>query len=261
MPGAPVPTQPTSFLGIPARRLMRNHEKSPVTGTRQNLHVVSQERFYAALDAEALSAPAQRRCSGKEPVEWKIRTGSTVAQRHRDNSVFAAILSVPCGLSKPSNCAILLELPIKAGNRDCSRVSFMRSIIAFAIRFIGGFIGLCAVWFVLDKIKDRNTEIIVSMIGILYVFIFQLSGRQQYFGLTVFSFLGRTTSYVRKVPYDQILRDEVGLDSTGRHLYLNGVFAALVELLCLVRLFSSLLGSGWNLLSDPIHRLIQVAHT
>ena len=137
----------------------------------------------------------------------------------------------------------------------------MRSIIAFLVRFLVGLATLFIVWFVLDTIRDRNTEIVVSTIGILYIFVFQLSGRQQYFGLTVFSFLGRTNSYVRKVPYDQILRDEIGLEPLGRHLYLNVIFAALVELLCLVRLFSSLLGSGWHPLSDPIHRLLQILST
>lgn len=136
----------------------------------------------------------------------------------------------------------------------------MKRLITSIIRFIGGLIILFGVFYVFDKINDRNTEIIVSIIGILYVLVVQLSGRQQYYGITAFSFLGRTTSYIRKVPYDQILRDEIGMESLGQHLYLNIVFAALVELLCLIRLFSSLLGSGWNLLSDPIHHFIQIAH-
>lgn len=136
----------------------------------------------------------------------------------------------------------------------------MKSIIVFFARIVVGIISISAVWFVLDTIRERNTEIIVSAIGILYTFIYQLSGRQQYFGLTVFSFLGRTTSYVRKVPYDQILQDEIGLETLGRHLYLNTIFAALIELLCLIRLFSSLLGRGWDYLSDPVHRLLQILY-
>jgi CTP-dependent riboflavin kinase len=138
-------------------------------------------------------------------------------------------------------------------------VSFMLSILTFVARIITGMIALSVVWFVLDKIHDRNTEIVVSTIGLLYVFTFLISRRLQYFGITVFSFFGRTTAYIDKVPYDQILRDEVGLQPFGRHLYLNVVFAALIELLCLFRLFSSLLGRGWGLLSDPIHRLTQTA--
>jgi len=46
---------------------------------------------------------------------------------------------------------------------------------------------------------------------------------------------------------------------TGRrHLYLNVVFAGLAELLCLYRLFASLLGHGWKPLSDPINELISL---
>ena len=51
----------------------------------------------------------------------------------------------------------------------------------------------------------------MATIGLLYSFIFIISGRLQYFGLTVFSFFGRTSSYVQKIPYDHVMRDEVGL--------------------------------------------------
>jgi hypothetical protein len=129
----------------------------------------------------------------------------------------------------------------------------MKSIAVFILRIIIGLIILAVVWFVLDRIRDRNTEIIVSTIGLMYAYIFQVSGRLQYFGLAIFSFFGRTTAYVRKIPYDELLRKEVGLEPTHQHLYLNVIFAALVELLCLFRLFSSLLGQGWEYLSDPIH--------
>jgi len=118
---------------------------------------------------------------------------------------------------------------------------------------------LFVVWFVLDKIHDRNTEIIVATIGLLYSFIFMISRRLQYFGLTVFSFLGHTTSYIRNVPYDSLLRAEVGAQTAGRHLYLNALFAALIEILCLVRLFTSLTGRGWDTLFGPIHDILQQA--
>ena len=72
----------------------------------------------------------------------------------------------------------------------------------------------------------------------------------------MFSFFGRTVSYVRKAPYDQVLRDEVGMYAGRRHLYLNVLFAGLVELLCLYRLFASLLGYGWKDLSDLINGLL-----
>jgi hypothetical protein len=132
----------------------------------------------------------------------------------------------------------------------------MFSVIVFVFRLIVGLVMLCAVWFVLDTIHDRNTEIIVSVLGLLYAFIFVISRRLQYFGLTVFTFFGRTAHYVRQQPFDHAMRDEVGLHTSRHHVYLNVVFAALIELLCLYRLFSSLLGRGWGILSDPIHTLI-----
>jgi hypothetical protein len=135
----------------------------------------------------------------------------------------------------------------------------MINAIVFVARLAAGLLMLFIGWFVLDTIHDRNTEIIVSTIGLLYSFIFMVSRRLQYFGLTIFSFFGRTNSYLRSAPYDQILRDEVGLPPAGGHLYLNVLFAALIEILCLFRLFSSLLGRWWNLLSDPIHSFLQSA--
>ena len=62
----------------------------------------------------------------------------------------------------------------------------------------------------------RNTEIIMATIGLLYSFIFIISGRLQYFGLTIFSFFGRTSSYVQKIPYDHVMREEVGLRRSPR---------------------------------------------
>ena len=135
----------------------------------------------------------------------------------------------------------------------------MVSAIVFLARLIGGLLMVCAVWFVLDTIHDRNTEIIVSTIGLLYTFIFMISRRLQYFGLTVFSFFGRTGSYIRSAPYDQILRDEVGHPFSASHLYLNVLFAGLIEVLCVFRLFSSLTGRWWHFLSDPIESLLASA--
>jgi hypothetical protein len=134
----------------------------------------------------------------------------------------------------------------------------MTSAIVFVMRFLLGLLMVFVVWFVLDSIHDRNTEIIVSIIGLMYSFIFMISRRLQYFGLTIFSFLGRGVSYVQSVPYDQLLREEVGLKAP-RHLYLNVIFSALIEILCLFRLFTSLLGRGWGVLSDPIHALLHSA--
>ncbi|HEY1783833.1 MAG TPA: hypothetical protein VGG79_25970 [Roseiarcus sp.] len=102
----------------------------------------------------------------------------------------------------------------------------------------------------------------MATIGLLYSFIFVISGRLQYFGLTVFSFFGRTSSYVQKVPYDHVMREEVGLGVPHGFTFLNVLFAALIEILCLFRLFSSLMGHaslmgrGWEFLSEPIRSLL-----
>jgi hypothetical protein len=136
----------------------------------------------------------------------------------------------------------------------------MIGALVFLFRTIVGFVILAGTWFVFDKIHDRNTEIIMATIGLMYSFIFIISRRLQYFGLTIFSFFGRTSSYVEKIPYDHVMRDEVGLRASGGYTFLNVLFAALLELLCLFRLFSSLLGRGWDTLSEPIHALLQSAN-
>ena len=140
----------------------------------------------------------------------------------------------------------------------------MFSALVVLFRLVAGMVILAATWFVFDNIHDRNTEIIIATIGLLYSFIFVISGRLQYFGLTLFSFFGRTSSYVQKIPYDHMMRDEVGLRNPGASTFLNLIFAALIEILCLFRLFSSLLGRGWDTVSEPIRTavstLLQSAH-
>ena len=138
----------------------------------------------------------------------------------------------------------------------------MISALVALFRIIAGLVILAGAWFVFDNIHDRNTEIIMATVGLLYSFIFIISGRLQYFGLTVFSFFGRTSSYVQKIPYDHVMREEVGLHPAQRFTFLNVIFAALIELLCLFRLFSSLsgpasvLGRAWETLSEPIRTLL-----
>lgn len=62
----------------------------------------------------------------------------------------------------------------------------MVSAIVFLLRLIAGLIILCAVWFVLDTIYDRNTEIIVATIGLMYSFIFMISRRLAVFWFDYF---------------------------------------------------------------------------
>jgi hypothetical protein len=136
----------------------------------------------------------------------------------------------------------------------------MIGALVFLFRVVIGLVIFAGTWFVFDNIHDRNTEIIVATIGLLYSFVFVISRRLQYFWLTIFSFFGRTSSYVQRIPYDHALRDEVGLQTQGEYTFLNVLFAALIEILCLYRLFSSLLGRGWDVLSDPIHALLHSAN-
>ena len=135
--------------------------------------------------------------------------------------------------------------------------ALMIGALVFLFRIIVGLIILAATWFIFDNIHDRNTEIIVATIGLLYSFVFVISRRLQYFGLTLFSFFGRTSSYIQRIPYDHTMRDEVGLPAPpAGYTFLNVLFAALIEILCLFRLFSSLLGRGWDTLSEPIRALL-----
>jgi hypothetical protein len=136
----------------------------------------------------------------------------------------------------------------------------MFSVLVVLFRIVAGLVILAAAWFVFDNIHDRNTEIIMATIGLLSSFIFIISGRLQYFGLTVFSFFGRTSSYVQKIPYDHVMREEVGLRAPQGFTFLNVIFVALIEILCLFRLFSSLVGRGWDTLSEPIRSLLHSAN-
>jgi hypothetical protein len=136
----------------------------------------------------------------------------------------------------------------------------MIGALVFLFRIIVGLVILAGTWFVFDNIHDRNTEIIMATIGLLYSFIFIISRRLQYFGLTIFSVFGRTSSYVQRIPYDHVMRDEVGLRAPAGFTFINVLIAALIEILCLYRLFSSLLGRGWETLSEPIHALLRTAN-
>src|SRR5271155_5258697 len=100
----------------------------------------------------------------------------------------------------------------------------MIGALVFLFRALVGLVILAGTWFVFDRIHDRNTEIILGAIGLMYSFIFIISRRLQYFGLTIFSFFGRTSSYVQKIPYDHVINDEVGLRAPGGYTLVNVLF-------------------------------------
>jgi hypothetical protein len=177
----------------------------------------------------------------------------------------SSLIQVP--ISGQANSAELWDCHAVGGlinNNLHTTGPLMFSALVVLFRLAAGLVILAGTWFVFDTIHDRNTEIIVATIGLLYSFIFIISGRLQYFGLTVFSVFGRTSSYLQKIPYDHMMHDEVGLRNPRGSTFLNIIFAALIEVLCLFRLFSSLLGRGWDTLSEPIRTvldtLLQSAH-
>lgn len=133
----------------------------------------------------------------------------------------------------------------------------MLTTISVLGRFVAGIASVAFVTFVLDAIHDRNTEIVVSCIGLLYCFIFVISRRIQYFGLTIFSIFGLTASTLAGEPYDQLLRSEVGLAPKRGFTVLTLLFVAVIELLLLFRLVTSLIGAGWRHIAGPIQSAIQ----
>ena len=140
---------------------------------------------------------------------------------------------------------------------DYMEMEPMISVVLFALRLIVGSLCVLAVVLVFDEINDRNTEIIVSAIALLYTYIFALSRRMQYFGLSVFSLFGRIRAYAAGIPYDLTLRDEVGLGAPRNGSGLNIAFAIGVELLAAFRLATSLRGHGWEHLSTPLNAGLQ----
>jgi hypothetical protein len=128
--------------------------------------------------------------------------------------------------------------------------------IALLIRVVVGVASIVVAWLVLDNIHDRNTEVIVACVGLLYCFIFVISRRWQYYGLSVFSLFGMTAARLAGEPYDQALRNEIGLTARTGYAIVTVAFAAAIELLCIFRLFTSLLGHGWDRLAAPVHAAV-----
>jgi len=132
----------------------------------------------------------------------------------------------------------------------------MIKTFSFLVRIIVGVATIAVAWLVLDNIHDRNTEIVVACIGLLYCFVFVVSRRWQYYGLSVFSLFGMTASRLAGEPYDQGLRSKIGLAANPGYATITIIFAAAIELLCVFRLFTSLLGHGWDRLAAPIHTAV-----
>ena len=131
-------------------------------------------------------------------------------------------------------------------------MSLLAGMISFVFRFAIGAASVILAWVVLDNIHDRNTEIIVACFGLLYCFIYVISRRMQYYGLTVFSIFGVTISSLRNEPFDQPLRDEIGMAPRGPYVITSLLFTGVIELLCLFRLVGSLLGRWWDPVFEPV---------
>ncbi len=129
----------------------------------------------------------------------------------------------------------------------------MSNWLSLPVRFVIGIISLIVVLLVLDFIHDRNTEIVVACLGLLYGFIFVTSRRWQYYGLNTMSLFGVTVSWLDSAPHDQATRERLKLPLGRSYVVMSIVFAVLVELLCAFRLLTSLIGHGWDRLSGPLH--------
>ena len=128
----------------------------------------------------------------------------------------------------------------------------MIDLISIPLRLVIGLLSILVTWLVLDNIHDRNTEIIVSCLGLIYCFVFVISRRWQYYGLNTISLFGITASWLDKAPYDQATRQQLNLPLKRSYVVVSIALAAIVELLCAYRLLTSLLGHGWERLSAPL---------
>ena len=128
----------------------------------------------------------------------------------------------------------------------------MIDLISIPIRFVVGLLSVVAAWLVLDNIHDRNTEIVVSCLGLFYCFVFVISRRWQYYGLNTISLFGITVSWLDRVAHDQATREQLKLPLRRSYVVVSIAFAAVIELLCAYRLLTSLVGHGWERLSGPL---------
>jgi hypothetical protein len=128
----------------------------------------------------------------------------------------------------------------------------MIDLLSIPVRFAVGLASILAARLVLDNIHDRNSEIIVSCLGLFYCFVYVISRRWQYYGLNTISLFGISVSWLDSVAYDQTTRERLRLPLRRSYVVVSIAFAAIVELLCAYRLFTSLLGHGWERLSAPL---------
>lgn len=129
----------------------------------------------------------------------------------------------------------------------------MLELLSLLVRLLVGVLSVVLALLVLDSIHDRNTEIIVSSLGLFYCFIFVISRRWQYYGLNTISLFGITASWLNSTAYDQTTRERLRLPLRRSYAVLSIFFAVIVELLCGYRLLTTLLGHGWDRLSAPFH--------
>ena len=135
----------------------------------------------------------------------------------------------------------------------------MLTAFSLLFRLIVGLASVVIVWFILDNIHDRNTEIIVACIGLMHCFVFVISRRLQYFGLSVFSIFGIALSKLTSEPFDHSVRDEMGLRPPAGYVLLTLTLVAIIEALCVLRLGCSLINFGWEPLFAPLRGILSVS--
>jgi len=134
----------------------------------------------------------------------------------------------------------------------------MRDLLSVPVRLIVGLACVLAALLVLDAIHDRNTEIIVAILGLFYGFVFVISRRWQYYGLNTISLFGVTASWLDSAPHDQSTRERLNMPLRRSYVVLSIFFASVVELLCAYRLLTTLIGHGWDRLSAPLHLVLNL---
>lgn len=119
-----------------------------------------------------------------------------------------------------------------------------------------GIIALAVIWYVFDSVHERNTEIILAAMGVVYTQLVATARRQRSFVVISLYFFGRLWARMGDEPYDEAAATR-SIKTIARLGNLEAFFLVLIELLCLYRLFTSLSGHGWNILSDPLRTFVE----
>jgi hypothetical protein len=132
----------------------------------------------------------------------------------------------------------------------------MSAIATAILQIIAGAAVFMITWYVFDSVHDRNTEIILAAIGTVYTQSVVIARRQKLNLITLLYLFDKLFSQVKSE-----LRDEEAADRAVKMIMrlgnLNLVIIALIELLCLYRLFTAILNRGWDNFSIPLRSILE----